>query len=108
MASYEDHLPRKRPEKGLGGFHWVDEEFGAEYPAVYNLLAASRLDGEERVGASITLFADTGELKCVICDRETEQALFLSLDAGKGLWEQLEAFVRGHSHAWRPSKRADG
>jgi len=107
MDEFESYLPRTRPEASAGGWHWTDEEFAGEYPVIFALMARARMDDKERVGASVTLFCDTGELKCVISDRQTGQALFLTLDAAKGLWEQLEAFCRAHPNSWRAKKEQD-
>ncbi len=104
MAASGDFLPRKQKAERFGELHWVDEEFAAEYPAVYSLLAAARMDGVWRVGASITIFCDTGELKFIISDRQTDQSLFGTLDAAKPFWEQLEGFVRNHPSDWRAKK----
>jgi len=104
MAGSTDFLPRKQSHDRLGEFHWTDEEFAVEYPAVYAILANARMDGVWRTGASITLFCDTGELKFVISDRQTDQSLFGTLDAAKPFWEQLEGFIRNHPNDWRAKK----
>jgi len=104
MAKPEDFLPRKVARDRLGEWHWQDEEFQAEYPAVFALLAAARMDGVWRTGASITLFCDTGDLKFVVSDRQTDQSLFGTLDAAKPFWEQLEGFIRNHPDDWRAKK----
>lgn len=104
MAQADDFLPRKRTSERLGEWHWQDEDFATEYPAVYALLAAARMEGIWRVGASVTLFADSGELKFVFSDRQTEQSLFGTLDAAKPFWEQLEGYVRCHANDWRAKK----
>jgi len=106
MAGPTDFLPRKRDHERLGEWHWKDEEFELEYPAIYALLAAARMDGKWRVGASVTIFCDGGELKAVVSDRQTDQSLFLTLDAGKPVWEQLEGFVRNHPEDWRAKREA--
>lgn len=107
MEQSSDFLPRKKAQQRLGEWHWQDEEFATEYPAVYQILASARMDGAYRVGGSITLFCDTQELKFVISDRQTDQSLFGTLDAAKSIWEQLEAFVRNHPDDWRAKKVDD-
>ena len=104
MDPMYSYLPERRVARAPAPWHFQDDEFSASYPAIYGLLACALHDGKPRQGASITVFADAGELKVVISDRQTEQSLFLTLDASKSLWEQCEAFVRGHSDEWRAKK----
>lgn len=104
MAQGENYLPRKRAKDRLGEWHWEHEEFAAEFPACYALLASARMDGVYRAGASVTIFCDQGELKFVVSDRQTEQSLFGTLDPSKPLWESLEGFVRSHGDDWRARK----
>lgn len=108
MSDGSSWVPSKKATPRIPEWHWSDDEFRAEYPAVYHLLAQGRLEGVYRPGGSVTIFADDQRLKAVISDKHTEQYLFLTLDAAKGLWEQLEAYLRHHQDEWRTRKEKNG
>ena len=106
MAKSHDYLPRRPDEKAPATHHWKDAEFQKNYPAIFSLLATAIVDGADRRGATITLFADQGHLKFAVHDRHTEQSLFGTLPHPQGLWEGLESFIVGHPEDWQEKREA--
>lgn len=108
MSDGSSWVPKKGATPRIPEWHWSDDEFKAEFPAVYHILAQARVDGVYRAGGSITLFCDDQRLKAVISDKQTDQYLFLTLDASKSIWEQLEGYLRNHMDEWRTRKPTNG
>jgi hypothetical protein len=106
MAKTPDYLPRRPDEKAPTTHHWKDATFAKDFPAIYSLLAVAFVDGSDRRGATITIFADQGHLKFAISDRHTEQSLFGTLPSPQGLWEGLESFVLAHPEDWQEKREA--
>lgn len=104
MAKAKSFLPRAPEAKAASPYHWVSAEFSESYPAIFDLLATAKIDGEDRQGATITVFADAGKLKASIHDRHTDQSLFVTLDSPLGLWEALERYVVANPDEWRQRK----
>lgn len=85
--------------------HLSDETFLADYPAVGAVLGASvDGDGKPRQGATITCFAEDGQLKAVVRDRHAGMALFLSLEPSGDLWGQIELYIQANPGRWRADK----
>ena len=106
MAKTNSYLPKRADEKAPATHHWQDAAFQKDYPALFALLSIASVDGAERRGATITIFADQGALKFAIHDRHTEQSLFGTLCGPQGLWEGMESFVLGHSEEWQQKREA--
>jgi len=106
MAKDQSYLPKRPDQKAPTTHHWKDTAFAKDYPAVFSLLALAFIDGEDRKGATITLFADEGRLKFAIHDRHTEQSLFGTLDGPQDLWQSLEGYVLAHPDDWREKRDA--
>jgi len=107
MAKTNPYLPRKPEEKAPSESHWQAPEFAKNYPAVHSLLATALQDGEDREGATITLYADQNRLKFCISDRHTGQSLFGTLDDVEALWKSIEGYVLAHRDDWRVKGEAD-
>lgn len=108
MENLHSWVPSKKATPRIPEWHWSDDEFKQEYPAVYHFLAQGRLEGIYRPGGSITVFCDDQRLKAVVSDKHTEQYLFLTLDVSKSFWEQIEGYLRNHSDEWRTRKEQNG
>lgn len=80
---------------------WANEKFEDKYPALFELLAKGIFEGQPRVGASVTLFASDGRLKACISDRETHQALWLTLEPFEDVLAEIELAIVQGKEAWR-------
>lgn len=101
----KSYLPTRR-QIVEGEPYFEDAEFGAAYPALYELLAASRgADGKGRLPASLSLFPEDGRLKACINDRTSGMVWFVTLDGARGLLEQVESCLQRDAGQWR-AKRA--
>lgn len=78
---------------------------GEQYPALYELLCSSRdAQGNARLPASLSLFAEGGRLKACIADKSTSMVWFTTLDGSKGILEQIESSLQRGAGEWRPKK----
>jgi hypothetical protein len=97
-------LPSRR-QVVEGEPYFEDAEFGAAYPALYELLASSRgADGKGRLPASLSFFAEDGRLKACVNDRTTGMVWFVTLDGTRGLLEQVESCLQAERGSWRVKK----
>jgi hypothetical protein len=82
-----------------------DTEFSARYPALWEWLTLSIVDGRPVETATCTLFAEEGMLKACICDRDGDRSFFRAATTFLGLLEALEGALASGSADWRPRKR---
>jgi len=101
--SRKSYLPSKRL-KALGEPHWEHAEFGEKYPALYELLTASK-DGEKyRAGCRLTLFCEDGRLKAAIWDASTSQCWFSTLEDTTEPLGAIEAHLQAGKGDWREKR----
>lgn len=94
-------LPTRRNQIA-GEPYFEDAEFGAAYPALYELLASSQgPDGKCRLGASLSLFAEDGRLKVCVNDRTSGLVWFCTLESARGILEQVETLLQKEAGQWR-------
>jgi hypothetical protein len=86
---------------------WHNTDFQKRYPAVYELLAAGIWEGEPRKGATVTLFCVDGRLKACVADRNTEQALWITLEAAGDCLDEIEAAVAAANAEWKATNKKD-
>lgn len=84
---------------------WANDAFEARYPALYELLAAGILEGDPRVGATVTLFVSDGRLKASVVDRQTDQALWLTLEPFDDVLAEIELAVTSGKEAWKSTRK---
>lgn len=85
---------------------WRNTSFQERYPALYELLAAGLYEGKERKGATVTLFCSDGRLKACIADRETEQALWLTLEPFEDVLAEVELCVSKSDAEWKAKEKS--
>jgi hypothetical protein len=99
-----------KPSASVGGNgrpsgNWTDRNFAERYPALAGWLGES-LDeqGLQRATGTLLVFAEGGQIKCCLKDRETNAVAFLTA----GTWAQLldgaeEALSSGDAD-WRAAR----
>lgn len=80
---------------------WANDEWHERLPALYELLSAGIYEGEERKPASLSLFVAEGRLKACIRDRQTRQALWLTLEGKMDVLSEIEALLQSGGGEWR-------
>lgn len=84
---------------------WANDKFAEKYPALYELLAAGTLEGDPRTGATVTLFVGDGRLKASIVDRQTDQALWLTLEPFDDVLAEMELAITSGKEAWKSTRK---
>jgi hypothetical protein len=88
---------------------WANKDFQAKYPAVFELLSAGLVEDDVRKGATITLFCSDGRLKACVVDRQTDQALWLTLEPFEDVLAEVELSVSKADAEWKArAKHANG
>lgn len=83
-----------------------DPEFEERYPYVHAFLfPLGHGKGEAPQGASITLFVDQAELKCVLNDRATDRSLWATGRTVSGALQLLEDRLSGDVVEWRRNRQ---
>jgi len=87
---------------------WANDEWQESFPALYELLAAGLYQGEPRKPATLSLFISEGRLKACIRDRQTHQALWLTLEGSIDILREIEALIVSGGGEWRSFKNGSG
>lgn len=85
-------------------WHFYDEYFQAEFPAVFELMAATKQDGKPRESASVTFYVDQGRLKAVVSDKTSKMSYFTTLSGSCHPLAELDAHIREGKGDWRAQK----
>lgn len=99
-------LPSKAGQKVLPWL-WANDAWQEAYPALYELLSAGIVEGEERKPATLTVFVSEGRLKACLRDRHTRQSLWLTLEGDINVLVEVEKAIVDHSGEWRADKRGE-
>jgi len=97
------YLPRQAVTEDRE-WHFYDEGFQAELPAVFELLAATKQEGKARESASITLYVDQGRLKAVINDKNTKMSFFCTLSGSYNVLAEIDTALQEGRGEWRKQK----
>lgn len=103
----KSYLPEKAGPRVVPWL-WANDEWHDKLPALYELLAAGLYAGEERKPATLTVFVSEGRLKACIRDRHTKQALWITLEGGLNLTEEVEHAIQSGSGEWRSFGKENG
>jgi len=107
MSKAKSFLPSKDAlQKRL--WHFENETFKERAPALFEFLSTALVDGEERRGGSISLFASNGALKVCFLDKHTQLAFYGALDGAGDLVAVLEGMLVGEHEPWAPIKPSPG
>lgn len=79
-----------------------DPHFADCYPALYEFVTTCSRNGKPRQTASITLFLDTGMIKCFVNDRETAQSFCVSSGTLLDAIELADRAIQDGTAQWRP------
>lgn len=96
-------LPRKA-DRQLTLWHFENDSFSTELPALYQLLAMAQADGGPREGATLTLFAGDLRLKAALTDKHTSQTLWLTLEGNADALREIDKLIAAGKGEWRPAK----
>lgn len=75
-------------------------DFWDSLPILRELMFANRVGDDERQTASLTVFVDDGQVKCVLNDRDTDQRAFMTLRQSDWLME-IENLLEGDKVDWK-------
>lgn len=76
-------------------------EFAESFPAVNALLTVTRLDGKDRIPATISFWVEDGGVKGVLNDRHAKRKLWGVAPSLLGLIGELEASLGSKEVPWR-------
>lgn len=97
------YLPKPRTTEDVE-WHFYDEAFQAEFPALFELLACTKQDDKPRESASITLYVDQGRLKGVVSDKTSKMSFFATLSGSYTALVELDTAIREGRGEWRKQK----
>lgn len=87
----------------------VAGDVGVLYPTLWSYLTQTRWDdGTERKTSSVTVFMDSGQLKCVLKDKETGLSLWAAGVGFDSLFSVLESLLNDPTAVWRQDKNDTG
>lgn len=85
---------------------WVDEEFGAEHPLLYEFLRETAWDdGKPRKTGTILLTVDVGTLKGVLHDRDGKRCAWFSAESMTQLLRRVDKALESDAVEWRKDTR---
>jgi len=96
-------LPRA-PVAEDKAWHFYDEGFQAEFPALFELLAATTQDGKPRESASVTIYVDQGRLKAIVSDKSSKMTYFTTLSGSCHALAELDRNIQDGKGDWRKQK----
>lgn len=87
--------------------HFVDApKMREKYPNLYDLLYRRSLNGEARLGGSLTIFLDEGTLKVGVFLKTERRRAFETLSDPFQVFEHLERKLASRGLDWRPLKES--
>lgn len=81
-----------------------DAGFELRYPALWEWVSVTLLQGRSRQPSTLLFFREEGKWKVCLCDRENERVLFRSGLTLEAALDALEAALCVPGADWRPSK----
>lgn len=91
-----------------GDFLHEDENFGTEFPGIFEVLARNRFEGEDRKVGRLILYFEKGHAALCLSDKHTGQVAFIVSECIQSCLELLERKLQDGSVDWRKSKRWQG
>jgi len=80
---------------------YPDKDFEAAFPALYEYMTVTYVDGADRVPSSLTIFRQGAEIRCVLNDKETGFALWGAGETLKEAMASIEQQLRLPEPPWR-------
>lgn len=81
---------------------WLAKSF----PALNELMTVTRFEGKARQTSTLSIFAEAAAFKARLCDRDSDNVLFMTADTFLGVLEALEAALQSGTGDWREDKWA--
>lgn len=108
LMAFLDKLPPK--DAGTAGAAMpTDERFAKKYPALFEFMTAVCYpDGQVRTPSSLLVFAEEGQFKMCLSERDRELALWGTGGTFEEALQVLERRLASDRPDWRRSKRAKG
>jgi len=83
--------------------------FGEAFPALWEFMTLARWEsGKARVLGSLTLFVESGLVKCCVNDKDRRLMAFVGASGLLAVLEEVEKQLQEDCVSWRPSKDRSG
>ena len=108
FMSFLDQLKEAQGKK-LAGTSCADEKFQKQYPALFEYMTATAFsDGQERTPCSITVFAEDGQFKVCLAERDLDMTLWGTGETFQEALRCVEDRLKGPNPDWRRKKAYKG
>ena len=89
---------------GDGDYAVPPDKWGDAHPALFEVLARIRWEGEVRIPATLMVYIDVGRVTLRVCDRQTHQVAFYSDATLDAALDGLELALATGRADWRPDR----
>jgi len=99
--------PWVRPSSSGNAGSWAaanDSDFARTHPTLHSFLTLTGYGGAARQSGTVGISAEDGVFKAALNDRDGGFFAFVSSKSLAGLWDKLEAGLKGGGLDWRASK----
>ncbi len=101
-----DNKKESRKNVGLGDFLIDEDQFGEQYPGIFEMLSRCKWKGKSRKGGRLIMYAEPNRATLVLCDAEAGEVTFYASDTFSEALVGLEGALQAGSCDWRQDKRS--
>jgi len=98
-------LQKRKPVSKDDVFSWVDPQFQADYPNLYDMLTMREYDGKPRSLTKLSIFTNRGCMKVSLCSPSEGVIAYVTVPDFRHLWKHVEAALSSGAVQWQPLKK---